>query len=176
MKKIYAILGICCALPLILVLLIISGILSFEKRSKEVLPIGVTVGKFAQDFSFKTIEGETIKLSDFRGKYVLFAFMSPSCGTCLFEAGNVQKAQEEKELVVIQININPWSSNEDLIKVRDNFGSKDWLLALDNNLEIANLYNVKSFDTTLVLDPQGKIIYRDDGWPIQTETIRDLLE
>lgn len=140
------------------------------------LNTGVTTGKSAKDFSLTTIEGEIVRLSDFRGKTVIFAFMATWCVPCQIEAENVREVQKDNDYVVIQIDVDARENNQDLIDFRKEFGNKDWIMAFDKDLEIATPYNVKSFDTTLVVDPEGKIIYRDEGWPIDVKTLRDLLK
>lgn len=137
---------------------------------------GITPGKLAKDFSLITIESKTVKLSDFRGKYVLFAFFATWCTPCKIEAQNVKKAQENLDLplVVMQIGVDPRETKQDLINFRNQFGKYDWIMGFDDG-SISSLYNIRTFDTTLVVDPEGKIIYRDDGFPIDTKTLEDLI-
>lgn len=138
--------------------------------------IGVITGKLAPDFSLTTVTGKTVKLSDFQGKYVLIGFMATWCVPCQIEAENVKKVQEKKNFVVMQIGIDQRETKEDLLNFQKKFGRDDWLMGFDQNFQIAKLYKVRSFDTTLVINPEGKIIYRDDGWPIDIKTLQDLFE
>jgi thioredoxin-related protein len=48
-------------------------------------------------------------------------------------------------------------------------------MALDNEQQIAKQYKVRSFDTTVLLDSKGKIIYRDEGYPVSAEKLEELL-
>lgn len=137
---------------------------------------GVNVGDQALDFTIKEIGGKEIKLSDLRGKYVLFAFMATWCVPCRIEADNARKAQEKNDFVVIQIDVDARENDQDLLKFKQELSRDDWLMAFDKSFIIAKPYNVKSFDTTLVVDPEGKIIYRDEGWPIDVKTLDDLFQ
>lgn len=141
--------------------------------------IGINLGNLAPDFSFTDIEGNTIKLSDLRGKYVLFASMATWCTPCQIEARNVRQAQLQLEnpgiLKVIQYGVDPRETNQDLQNFRDNFGRDDWIMGFDDG-SISSLYNIRTFDTTLIVDPEGIIIYRDEGWPIAVETLKGLVE
>lgn len=181
MNKNYLILagiGVCC----LIIILLLGGALLFAakksslKQISETEKTGITTGEIARDFSLTTIEGKNLKLSDFRGKYVLFAFMATWCIPCQIEAENVRKVQENKDFIVIQISIDARETDQDLIKFRKEFGRDDWIMGFDKNFEIAKLYKVRSFDTTLVVGPQGKIIYRDEGWPIETKILEDLIQ
>lgn len=139
--------------------------------------IGSEKGDIAHDFSLTTIEGNVVKLSDFKGKYVLFASMATWCTPCQIEAQNVKRAQDNFEhipLLVMQIDVDPRETNQDLINFRKTFGKEDWIMGFDNG-SITQLYNIKTFDTTLVINPEGKIIYRDNGFPIDTKTLEDLI-
>lgn len=138
---------------------------------------GITEGKLAKDFSLATIEGNVVKLSDFRGKYVLFAFMATWCTPCQIEALNIKKVQDNFEnipLVVMQIDVDPRERKQDLIKFRERFGKEDWIMGFDNG-SVAQLYNVRTFDTTILVNPNGKIVYRDNGFPISTKNLEDLI-
>lgn len=48
-------------------------------------------GETAPDFSAKTLDGKTLKLSDLRGKYVLLVFWSTTCGPCIGEIPTLKK-------------------------------------------------------------------------------------
>lgn len=137
---------------------------------------GITVGKLAKDFSLTNINGDVVHLSDFRGEYVLFASMATWCTPCRIEADNVRRAQEKLDisLVVMQIDVDPRETKEDLIRFRNELGKEDWIMGFDDGT-ISSLYNIRTFDTTLVIDPEGKIIYRDNGFPIDTKTLEDLI-
>ena len=131
----------------------------------------------APDFSLTTIEGKIVKLSDFRGKYVLFASMATWCTPCQIEANNVKRAQENFQnlpLVVMQIDVDPKETKQDLIRFRKEYGKEDWIMGFDDKT-IVRLYDIRSFDTTLLIDPNGKIIYRDNGFPMDTKTLEDLI-
>jgi len=139
--------------------------------------IGSDLGDIAPDFSLSTVEEDVVKLSDFRGKYVLFASMATWCTPCQIEANNVRRAQENLEgsqLVVMQIDVDPRETNNDLEKFRKEFGQDNWIMGFDDG-SIAQLYNIRTFDTTLLVNPEGKIIYRDNGFPIDTKTLEDLI-
>jgi len=186
MKKIFIIIAI------VVTLLIVGAFLSsrpsgnatqddFSSQSEltsELLEEGITVGKLARDFSLTTIEGDVTRLSDFRGKYVLFASMATWCTPCKIEAQNVRRAQDNFEripLQVMQIGVDPRESSSDLARFRAEIGREDWIMGFDDST-ISDLYNFRTFDATIVVDPEGKIVYRDDGFPIDTATLEALLE
>lgn len=134
--------------------------------------VGVNVGEVAEDFSLTTVEGETVNLSDFKGRTVVVSFMATWCVPCQIEAENIKKAQEYGDLVVIQIGVDPRESDQDLIKFKKRFGGEDWFIGFDKGFEISKKYVVKSFDTTIVVNSDGVIVYRDDGWPVNVNSLK----
>lgn len=54
----------------------------------------LNVGQVAPDFTVETIDGDTITLSDMRGKVVLLEFWATSCGPCLPEIPHLKAMNE----------------------------------------------------------------------------------
>lgn len=120
-------------------------------------------GMIAPDFTQLDVNGKPVKLSDFRGKYVLLDFWASWCGPCRRENPNVVKAyndfkakgfevlgvsldkpeDRDKWLAAIQKDGLSWTQVSDL-KVWDN--------------EAAKLYDVNAIPMNFLIDPDGKII------------------
>ncbi len=61
----------------------------------------------ANDFKFRTIKGDSIQLSDLKGKVVLFTTMFRLCGPCMREISFINKLEKhytEKEIVFVVIS------------------------------------------------------------------------
>ena len=139
--------------------------------------IGINIGDKAPDFSFKTIEGQEVSLSSFKGQPVLFAFaLTEGCAACIIEARAVREAQQQIPFKVIQLAISPYETVESLQYFQNAYGASDWLVGFDEDNKISNQYKVKAVDTTYIVDANGKIIYRDDGYPADVETIVNVLK
>ena len=184
MKKTTLIAILCCALPVVLIVLFSTFA---GKRTDRPTPsvtslqnnqsIGVQVGNMAPDFSFETIDGETVTLSELKGQPVLFAFaLTEGCAACIIEAINVREAQQQVPFTVVQLAISPYETVESLQYFQNEYGAPDWLVGFDKDYKISNQYQVKSADTTYIVDANGKIIYRDDGDAAEIETIVNVLK
>ena len=62
--------------------------------------IGLQVGHMAPDFELTTLDGETIKLSEFRGQRVMLNFWAAWCPPCRTEMPDMQKFYENKALAL----------------------------------------------------------------------------
>jgi peroxiredoxin len=120
-----------------------------------------TIGAEAPEIEMETPEGEMMKLSDLRGKYVLIDFWASWCGPCRRENPNVKKVYskyKDKGFEILGVSLDrdksrwikaieadglPWPHVSDL---------RQW------KNEAAQTYGVSSIPYTVLVDPEGKIV------------------
>jgi peroxiredoxin len=118
---------------------------------------GSQVGELAPDFQLPNLEGQSISLSDFRGKPVLVNFWASWCLPCRYEMPFIQEVYEEwsaSGLVVLAIN-----QGESLSTAKDfmQSGNYSFPVLLDISQHVALEYNIRGIPATFFIDKDGII-------------------
>lgn len=138
------------------------------------------IGKMAPDFEQPDTAGKLIKLSDFKGQYVLLDFWASWCGPCREENPNVVKAYQQfhnKGFTVLSVSL-------------DQPGKKaNWLNAIHHDQlvwtqvsdlkfwdnAVAVLYGIKAIPQNFLIDKTGKIIATNLKGDDLTKKLQELL-
>jgi len=140
------------------------------------LPVGTRVGELATNFTGTTLDGETIRLSDLRGKTVLINVFASWCGPCRLEMPHLVEASdqfEDQEVVFVGINLQ--ENPEAVEAFRDEFNVQFPLVLNEDGSLTNNLYTPIGLPTSWFIDQDGVVRYVFAG-AMTREVLQNVLE
>ena len=163
-------------LPVVFVLLISSALIAFylldadflsaserDKKELDELFDGLGVVKLPHpsepvEIRLKDIDGNMIRLSDFRGKIVFVNFWTTWCPTCRQEMPSMESLHQRfknHDFAMISINIK-----ESAAQVRGFFNrfKLTFSALLDSTGEVGVDFRIRTIPATFILDRSGSII------------------
>ena len=135
-------------------------------------------GFLAPDFTLETLDGESVTLSDLRGKAVLLNFWATWCPPCRSEMPAFQEAYTDylkRGFVIVAVNTTLQDNPTDIAAFIEEFGLS-FPVILDPEGEANRLYQVQSLPTSFFIDKDGVISEVVIGGPIAEALIRSRIE
>ena len=122
------------------------------------LDVGVQDGRLARDFYAATFGGETVRLSDLRGKPVILNFWATWCTSCLAEMPDLRDVQAEYGAENLQVvAVNSGESVGDVRAFITSLEADDFIFAMDPSLALTDAYGVLGLSHSVFVDAGGVI-------------------
>jgi hypothetical protein len=128
-----------------------------------------SVGQPAPDFALQDAAGKPVKLSDFRGKYVVLEWTNPNCPFVRkhYDSGNMAATQQDvvgKGAVWLSINSTAKASYEymepaRLVAWQQERKVQPTATLMDEDGVAGKAYGARTTPHMYIVDPQGRLAY-----------------
>lgn len=139
-----------------LILLMVIPIFTFSQE----------IGKELKGFSGKTLSGESINLSDYKGKVTLLDVWASWCKPCKEEFPFLIELFEkysDKDFTILAVNIDEEKENAN--KFLNSMNKEvPFKILFDPEAKIPTLYKIEAIPTTYILDKNGIVRYIHIGF------------
>lgn len=160
-----------------------SGLIADQNNesvdSDLVLNYGFEINEAAPDFKLKNLSGETVKLSDYRGKKVLLNFWASWCPPCIQEMPYMQEYYEEYsdksdvEILAVNMTTSEVGGIGNIEKFIEEY-EFTFPVLLDKKGTVMDLYKVRSFPTTYIINKEGIITDKFNA-PLDDKKIEEFI-
>lgn len=132
-------------------------------KQKSGKPQILEKGMSAPVISARTLDGDSFRLSEYKGKVVVLDFWYVSCYFCMMAMPDLQSLHEEFDTSeVVFIGLNPFDKTAQAKAFLDNKNITYTNVAVNHG--DVNKYGVSAYPTLYVIDKQGNISASEEGW------------
>ncbi len=131
-----------------------------SNAASTILPTISNMNQAAPDFTLTNLQGEAVKLSDFKGKKVIINFWATWCKYCVTEMPDIEKFhQNNPNVVILGVNVDPSSDVARFVKDK----GLTFPILLDNEMKVATSYLIQPLPTTYFIDEEGIAYFKKEG-------------
>jgi peroxiredoxin len=115
------------------------------------------VGYPAPDFTLTDLDGNLVRLSDFRGKVVFLNFWAIGCPPCRAEMPEMEELYQEykdKDVVIIGVNLGEFRSSVQSFVEENGYS---WTFVIDSTGQVTWDYLITAIPTSFFIDEDGII-------------------
>jgi thiol-disulfide isomerase/thioredoxin len=145
-----------------------------ERKSVET---GFQTGFYSPHIVTNMMDGKKFDLNEYKGKYVLLDFWGTWCAPCIKLLPDLNELQDKYKEDLVLVSIACYEENETNVKKAITNYHMNWINlydSFDRNPVLTNIFKIKSFPTSILIDPKGEIIFR--GGAQEFPALRELLE
>ncbi len=137
-------------------------------------------GGLAPDFALRSLAGQNLRLSEYRGEVVMLSFWASWCGQCrqeLPELDDLYPRYQKVGLTLLGVSIDDEKrKTEDMVRTLE----VTFPVLIDERREVSRLYRVDDMPAAVLIDREGTVRYTHYGYRRNNlerylEEIRELL-
>ena len=117
------------------------------------------LNKPAKDFSLQTIDGGSVKVSDYKGNVLVIDFWATWCPPCRQSLPNLDRLSNDPALAKRGLKVLAVNSQEAPATIKDFLNTNHYTfpVALDTDGAAERLYDVSGLPTTLLVGRDGAV-------------------
>lgn len=144
--------------------------LPYQKEQKATIDtlkqerMKISEGKDAPGFTYPTVDGDTVSLSDLEGSYVYIDAWATWCGPCLKEIPHLKELHndmKDQNIKFVSISLDKGEDKSKWKKMIENRDMKGIQLIAKGNAfdsKLADDYMINSIPRFILINPEGQII------------------
>ncbi len=139
-----------------------------EERLIQLLYASVGVQRInppfeAKDFTLENLRGSMMSLKDFRGKVIFLNFWASWCGPCRIEMPAMEllwQVFQDDDFVILAVDVK---EERDTVSSFIEKNDYTFPVLLDSRGKVANMYDVRAYPTSFLIDWEGKVVGKAVG-------------
>ncbi len=143
--------------------LALSGVIPLfgESNSREAPLAKLESGIMGPEVPLNDLQGNTVRLSDYRGRVVVLNFWATWCIPCIQEIPLFQEFQDRYPQIAV-IGVNEEEPRDKVSQFVEELGIT-YPIWLDSQVKMARELRISMLPTTIILDEKGEIRFRHYG-------------
>ncbi len=122
------------------------------------------------DFTLKDLDGKSVSLSDFRGKWVIVNYWATWCPPCLEEIPDLVDLYEENRDTIVVLGVDYEEVNMEYLKEFVETHMMSYPVMQMEPKPVTELGPVLGLPTSYIISPEGERVARQEG-PVTREAI-----